>query len=716
MRKRLIFLWRLLLDWLLVCAGSLGSMFCLITAFSLPYPFEIWLLTPLLALIFCLLLGTKSAKYHALAQLVFGLLLVWLLQEPLLESFRNLWGVLCGHYIMGYDSFQNLMPREPCAAEAAWRALLALSILETWVSSLCVRLWRRTFPAALALLPGIVPCFILTDTLPALLPLLAAVFSLLTQALSQSVRRRAAGDEGKAITLAALLAAGLLGLLLLLFPQKDFAPPITWDQLSEKMRQWGEKQNNRGNELAGLSGSPESVDLAALGALPNHPTTALYVRSSVDDYLYLRSSAYNQFDGAYWSKGAVAGYGDTALLPYLGYYPSGYTLEIDTVQAETELYTTYQTISLPEGARVDTDCYVRNPDGRLHYSLSFTQRDPILSLDRGYDNWVLAHCLELPDRTREGVLAWWEAQDGGTPPSGSVEGTEAFARHVAELVAATAVYSRNPQRVPEGVDFCTWFLNEAEEGYCVHYATACTALLRALGLPARYASGYVCSAEADKRVQVTNLQAHAWVELWSGGRWVVVEPTPDDATEFTGVAVFGGDRPAGPVEPSETTAPETYPAPPSETLEPLPWESTEPRHTKSTHDPSADNPQPGSYSDPQPKDLTPLWVVLGVIGFLALVLGRRALALRLWENRVSHAKGNARAKLLYRRMLRMEKLGAGPIPEEARRLAYRAGFSQHTLSVEELRYLRQAHSQLSSRLSVAGFWRRLYCKYVLAII
>ena len=44
---------------------------------------------------------------------------------------------------------------------------------------------------------------------------------------------------------------------------------------------------------------------------------------------------------------------------------------------------------------------------------------------------------------------------------------------------------------PEGADFATWFLQEAKSGYCVHFATTGTVLLRALGIPARYAEGYI---------------------------------------------------------------------------------------------------------------------------------------------------------------------------------------------------------------------------------
>ena len=69
--------------------------------------------------------------------------------------------------------------------------------------------------------------------------------------------------------------------------------------------------------------------------------------------------------------------------------------------------------------------------------------------------------------------------------------------------------------MPSGKDFATWFLNESDTGYCVHFATAGTLMLRALGIPARYVTGYYATAYANQTVTVTTDNAHAWVEYYS---------------------------------------------------------------------------------------------------------------------------------------------------------------------------------------------------------
>ena len=61
------------------------------------------------------------------------------------------------------------------------------------------------------------------------------------------------------------------------------------------------------------------------------------------------------------------------------------------------------------------------------------------------------------------------------------------------------------------------------EGVCQDYAHVMLAALRVLGLPCRYVSGWLRSAEETRGAE----QSHAWVSLWTGpGRgWVDFDPT-----------------------------------------------------------------------------------------------------------------------------------------------------------------------------------------------
>lgn len=101
-------------------------------------------------------------------------------------------------------------------------------------------------------------------------------------------------------------------------------------------------------------------------------------------------------------------------------------------------------------------------------------------------------------------------------------------------------YNLNAGNPPAGEDFVEYFLFESHEGYCAHFASAAVLMLRYLGIPARYATGYSVSANAFSRDEdgtytavITDKQAHAWAEVYLDGvGWIPVEMTPG-AAAFT---------------------------------------------------------------------------------------------------------------------------------------------------------------------------------------
>ncbi len=82
---------------------------------------------------------------------------------------------------------------------------------------------------------------------------------------------------------------------------------------------------------------------------------------------------------------------------------------------------------------------------------------------------------------------------------------------------------------PEGTDVVDYLLFSTRRGYCDYYATAMVVMLRAVGVPARYATGYATGHYdyARRAYVVTERDAHAWVEVYFPGcGWVEFEPTP----------------------------------------------------------------------------------------------------------------------------------------------------------------------------------------------
>ena len=62
------------------------------------------------------------------------------------------------------------------------------------------------------------------------------------------------------------------------------------------------------------------------------------------------------------------------------------------------------------------------------------------------------------------------------------------------------------------------------EGVCQDMAHLTVALLREVGLPARYVSGYLHPMAAAKPGDEMEGESHAWVEYWDG-KWIACDPT-----------------------------------------------------------------------------------------------------------------------------------------------------------------------------------------------
>lgn len=105
-------------------------------------------------------------------------------------------------------------------------------------------------------------------------------------------------------------------------------------------------------------------------------------------------------------------------------------------------------------------------------------------------------------------------------------------------------------RVPAGTtgDPLADFLAN-KEGYCEQYASAMTAMLRTLGIPARVAIGFTQGTQqADGTWQITTNDAHAWVEVrFDRAGWIRFDPTPlgNGRGNQQGFAEPAGGRGAG---------------------------------------------------------------------------------------------------------------------------------------------------------------------------
>ena len=95
-------------------------------------------------------------------------------------------------------------------------------------------------------------------------------------------------------------------------------------------------------------------------------------------------------------------------------------------------------------------------------------------------------------------------------------------------------YSLELEQKPSDEDYLENFLMTQKKGYCEHYATAGAMIMRMLGIPSRYVSGYMVSPkdfvkneDGTYTANVLDSAAHAWTEIYIPKMgWVEADMTP----------------------------------------------------------------------------------------------------------------------------------------------------------------------------------------------
>ncbi len=185
---------------------------------------------------------------------------------------------------------------------------------------------------------------------------------------------------------------------------------------------------------------------------------------------------------------------------------------------------------------------------------------------------------------------------------------------VRNYLAQNTSYTLKPGKAPSGEDYVEYFLFTNKKGFCVHYATAATVMLRAMGVPARYVEGYVVTTsdyigaevvdfqnyeqnnsydgtsilegpEVELNIEDTN--AHAWVEVYLPGLgWQPIEMTAPYIYQANIEIPPVNDDPTATLKPTPT---------PTATVKPSTKPTTTPKATnKATVSPKSSK-NPGTY-------------------------------------------------------------------------------------------------------------------------
>lgn len=102
---------------------------------------------------------------------------------------------------------------------------------------------------------------------------------------------------------------------------------------------------------------------------------------------------------------------------------------------------------------------------------------------------------------------------------------------------------QEPRRGPPGKETPLHrFLARDRAGHCEHFATATTLLLRAAGVPSRYAVGYSVQEKRGEEWVVRQRHGHAWCLAWMDGAWRDVDLTPPDWSKTEEQRANGWER------------------------------------------------------------------------------------------------------------------------------------------------------------------------------
>lgn len=129
----------------------------------------------------------------------------------------------------------------------------------------------------------------------------------------------------------------------------------------------------------------------------------------------------------------------------------------------------------------------------------------------------------LPDRVRELAVSITEGEQS------LYQKAQAIERY---FPSNGFIYDQTNVGIPEeNQDYVDQFLFETQRGYCDNFSSSMVVMLRSLDIPARWVKGFaegeqVRKLNGDRVYQVTNNNAHSWVEAYLPGiGWVPFEPT-----------------------------------------------------------------------------------------------------------------------------------------------------------------------------------------------
>jgi uncharacterized protein YnzC (UPF0291/DUF896 family) len=269
-------------------------------------------------------------------------------------------------------------------------------------------------------------------------------------------------------------------------------------------------------------------------SIPNEEVE-LTVIGNKTDLVYLRDLSFGNYNGLGWEYATSYDYG-TGINPLtyssqalIDHNFSTNNLTIAFVRKNIPYLTPYFSV---DNKNIGDDLHVYGPYNGQPYTANYIsyyfnennnfyiKDDTIQIEEMNYSQYVSQTYLQIDQTTKSELLNF--ATNGGIERDSS-----SLIRDIQLLIQNSAEYKMDFTPIPNDVDdIVVYFLQVSPEGICQHFASAGVMMYRAFGIPARYVTGYLADVKSNELTEVTNLDAHAWVEIYINGMgWIPIEVT-----------------------------------------------------------------------------------------------------------------------------------------------------------------------------------------------
>lgn len=760
-----LFVWLLLF---LLLGGIFG---CLITGFSIPVYTSI-LCAAIPALSILLPLWGRIPKgplsfLHAVPFLVL-LLYTWQRFEVLREGFSYIAAAILRYLCWGFPGLtmpQMLSEYEQFLLHAETNDLLYASIRAPITESIlyaCVGIgiwwiilyqkYHLVWLSAALPLPAFVFCFLIIETtIPALWALLLVLLYwvlLLFTRTTVSLHIRAASAQAMVLLVPCIL---FLSAVYLWYPKQTPVGTLVQNGYDKVMNTLSAIESTvsgtAGNLFSGgwfsVSAEGSEISFESLGPRRFLGKTVMRAKSDTPGVIYLRENTYGSYTQDGWKQLVFdsdeqirrSSFVQTAAAQILASNPVLVSrLTLDGARSSL-LFSPYYFSDASIPYALDGDGRIANPERISDYEIEFYRFSGNFNTLQYNASSASIGLTNLMDYAETTLPAYREIDEDLAEELRAILNENGIASHTDNLIVQnngsvhtyygsdlwdtvteithfvrnSAEYSLDAVKNPTDRDFVLWFLEDAEYGYCTHFATAEVMLLRACGIPARLASGFLGSIRsANQWTAIKDSNAHAWVEVFDTHLgWIPVEATPPSAIAdgIDNDAIIVGVTPISESSgtPAHTeavteTEPLTDPIETEALSDPIESADTQPSQPDQTDpDPTDDDPSDASGSDEQggghstsqktvPNPGRILWILLsiGLVVTLPMLLRKtrqKQIAVLLAPDEETR---NASVLHLYRRCISLARACGEELPASLTVLAEKARFSQHVLTSEEM--------------------------------